>query len=257
MSRRPMTLFVSALATAMLIAACGGSATPTPVPTLSPTVAAATPAPVITAAPETPAPATTAPSAPAETIPPATGGLPTLPVESLPPIPSYSLPPIPSFSFTPDTALEAMFPKTIQGQPVKVQSLHASDIADSLGQNPEQKALTEAFLASLGKTINDVTIAIGQVSLESGPETITATRVAGADASALLQGAIQLTVQEQTNSSDYATATVNVGGKNVTTMTNTKDSTANVEYFYSYGDTVFEVSTSDPAIAATLLGSLP
>ena len=224
MSRRPMNLFVTAMATAVLIAACGGSATPTPAPTLAPaTVAPATAAPVTTAAPETLAPATTAPSAAAETVPPATGALPTLPVESLPPIPSFSIPPIPSFSFTPDTTLEAMFPKTIQGQPVKVQSLHASDIELSLGSNPEQKALTEAFLASLGKTINDVSIAIGQVTLESGPETITATRVAGADANALLQGAIQLTVQEQTNSADYATATANVGGKNVTTITNTKD----------------------------------
>lgn len=266
MSRRRVPVLVSVIAGVVLIGACGGSvATPTP-SAATPTAALQTVAPV-TAAPVTAAPVTESPAtAPPETAPletpqatqaPETQAPETQAPETTAPqtaIPSFA---VPSFSFTPDLALEALFPKTIDGNKVKVISLHVKDIQAFFESDPKTKAAFQTFLAALGKTLDDVSEAVGQLTLAGTPRTIVAIRVAGADPTALVTALIQLGIAQQTVPADYAEGTATVGGKNVVTITNTKDSTVPINYVYSYQDVVFLVNETNAATAATLLGALP
>jgi len=182
----------------------------------------------------------------AETAPPETP-LPTLP----------SIGPIPSFSFTPDVALEFLFPKKIDGADVHVTSFHLKDIVSAFESDPKQKKIFQDFLAALGKTIDDVSVAIGSVMLNGHYEAIIAARVAGADPNLLLQGVVTVGQAQKDVPAHWSSGSATVGGKSVATLTDTTDPKAKVDYSYSLGDVVFIVTTADPKIVATLLSSLP
>jgi hypothetical protein len=248
-SRPRSSAFASALIGAVVLVACGGTSAPGSVagPTVAaPTLAGATPS---VAAPETIA-ATLSPP-PAET--PAPGTIPPeTPVATLP-----TIGPIPSLSFTPDLALESLFPRKIDGADVRTFSLHLKDIKSTFESDPQEKKVFEDFLAALGKTIDDVSVAGGIYGLKSGVEQITAARVAGADPNLLLQGALVVGKAQQKVPADWSAGSATVGGKSVATLTDTADAKAKVDYYYSYGDVVFIVTTADPKIAATLLSALP
>ena len=52
-------------------------------------------------------------------------------------------------------------------------------------------------------------------------------------------------------------AQVNVGGKNVTSITDPTDTAAGPLYVYATGDTLFYAQTPDPALAAAGLSQMP
>lgn len=249
MARSKVVLALSGLLCAALVFACSSASSPTGTG-LPTTGTLPTPSNGALATPLETAGPSEAPTAPVQTP---SGGTP------LPTLPSFEIPSftIPSFSFTPDTQLESLFPKTIAGKPVKVQSLHVRDIQTTFESNPKSKKIFQEFLAALGKTIDDVSIAFGSVELTSGLESIVAARVAGADPGTLLQGGITVTIAQKTHPENWASATATVGGKNVATLTDTTDPHASVEYLYPYGEVVFIVDTDKTDVAATLVSALP
>jgi hypothetical protein len=234
----------------MTLLACGGTSPPSsPTAGAGATLAlptAAGPSPSI-AAPETPG--ATVPVA--ETPPPAT----VAPETALPTLPTIG--PIPSFSFTPDVDLESLFPRKIAGADVRTFSLHLKDIKATFESEPKTKKVFEDTLAALGKTIDDVSMASGAYGLKSGFEQIIAVRVAGADPNLLFQGALAVAQAGKDVPGDWKQASATVGGKSVATLTDTTDPQAEVDYYYSFGDVVFFVTTGDAKIAATLLSPLP
>ncbi len=146
----------------------------------------------------------------------------------VPPAPDPTLPPMDA-----DPELEALFPSTIGGEPVVVQSMAgATAISDAEGV-----AAVNAALASQGKTIDDVTFAIAVIS-NGG---LTAIRVAGADASAFAaailagtQGAVPEMVPMQ------------VAGKDVFHLP------AAQSYAYPAGDVLWVVSFEEPLLSEVL-----
>jgi hypothetical protein len=253
-SRPRSSVFASALIGLMTLLACGGTSAPSsPTAGAGATVAVPTVAgPSLSiAAPETPG--ATVPVA--ETLPPATIPPTSPPETALPTLPTIG--PIPSFSFTPDVDLEALFPRKIAGADVRTFSLHLKDIKATFESDPKTKQVFEDFLAALGKTIDDVSMASGAYGLKSGFEQIIAVRVAGADPNILFQGALSVAQAGKDVPGDWKQASGTVGGKSVATLTDTTDPQADVDYYYSYGDVVFFVTTGDPKIAATLLSPLP
>ena len=275
MFRRTLSRTLTTLAAlAVAIAACSsstGTATP---PTVPPATGAQT-APAQTTLVATANPGTTPTEVPGITQAPPTQAPPTTGATAVPgptpspvpatqpptatPEPSSATPTfaVPSFSFTPDTNLEALFPKTIDGKPVKVTSLHATDIAPLVEATPAQKKAFQTFLAAVGATIDDVTIAEGSVKLSGLTRGITAVRIRGADPNALIQASLVYEVAIKSVPADWATGSATVGGKTVFTLTDTADPTVAVQYGYPYGEVIFGVSQTDPQMAGKLLGALP
>jgi hypothetical protein len=123
MTVRRLALRIAALATALVVGACGGS-TPTVVPTQA---------------------APSEPSSPPIEVP--TFDLGTFAV------PSFALP-----SFSRDAELEAMLPDSIGGQAVIKQSLSGEDFIN-LGMGGA--AALEDMLGDIGASIDDLSVAIG------------------------------------------------------------------------------------------------
>jgi hypothetical protein len=258
-------LAASALIGAVVLLGCGGNSSPTAIPATAavPTLPATT---ATIAAPETPAASELSTAAATETVPPETtvpatappetpateSAAPTLPLPTLP-----SVGPFPSFSFTPDLDLESLFPKQINGSPVHVSSLHLKEIQSSFESDPKSKKIFQDFLAAVGKSIDDVSVAVGSVVLKGQSELLVAVRVIGADSALLLQGVVGVGKAQKDVPADWSTASATVGGKRVISLTDTKDAHEDVDYYYAIGDVVFIVTTGDPKNAATLLGSLP
>ena len=255
--------------------ACSSSAGPEAAPTVPPATAVpATPGPVATAAVTSPSVSTLVlPSSPTATPAPVTP-VPVTPVPVTPAPPSASpvpatVPPtptgptpaptvvVPTFSFTPDTNLESLFPKQIDGNKVKVRSFHATDVLGIFATTPAQKKAFQDLLNSLGATISDVTVAIGTVNLGGSAHHITAVRVIGADPNQFAQAFVTFGIAVKDNPGDWVAAFATVGGKAVGTLTDSTDSSASVDYGYPYGEVIFTTATADPQIAAKLIGALP
>ncbi len=271
---------ISFVILALSATACTSSAAPETAPTVPPTTAVlatsgplATPAttlpsvssPVLppsgsaTLAPVTPAPVTPAPVTPVPVTPAPPSASPAPP--TVPPTPTGPTPAptvvVPTFSFTPDTNLESLFPKQIDGNKVKVRSFHATDVRGILATTPAQKKAFQDMLDSVGATIDDVTVAVGAVNLGGSGYHITAVRVMGADPNKLAQAFVTFGLALKDNPGDWVATYATVGGKVVGTLTDSKDSTASVDYGYPYGEVIFTTSTADPQIAAKLIGALP
>lgn len=145
----------------------------------------------------------------------------------------------------------------IDGNPVKVLSFHATDVVPLVESTPAQKQRFEAFLSAVGATIDKITVAVGSVKLSGATRHITAVRVQGADSNALIQAYLVYGIANKEVPGNWATGSTSIGGKTVATLTDTQDATAAVEYGYPYGEVIFDVASTDPQIAAKLLGALP
>jgi hypothetical protein len=175
MRLRSFAPFAASAAAAVLIAACGGSAT------AAPSVAA--PSAAVSVAPSVePSPS---PAASAAAV--ASGAL-----------PSIGLP-------NQDTNLEAMLPSTFNGVTLQKFSMKG---AQFLGQDPTSsfnKAVT-----ALGLTTADVSVAIATDPTSKTAVTFAAIRFAGADSSKLLQ-----VFQAASVTAGTVVSAANVGGKDV------------------------------------------
>jgi hypothetical protein len=238
------------IAGALAVAACSGTATPT-------------------------LPAVNVPTLPPinlPTLPPV--NLPTLPpinLPTLPPlgsfaipsfaIPSFSIPSfaIPSFDANADPALAAKFPTTINGSPVtNVTTYNLVQFMTAISQaNPNSAQQLQQLVTVLqGAGMNPSTLAFGNadVTINGEDQGIGAFHVPGGSATTLLSLFPQLYALQNDRETPPTIAQANVGGKAVTTVSEAGSDT--VDYLYPSGDVLWDINSSDPQAAATILAAL-
>ena len=219
--RRLVAPLAASAAIAILVVACGGSATPAPTATPAPASVAPSVAPSASASPEPSA-------APSESAAAAASGA----------LPSISLP-------NQDTNLEAVLPSTFGGVTFQKISMKGEQF---LGQS--SNADFNKAMSALGLTAADVSVAVaGDMTGKSGV-TFIAIRFAGADSGKLSQ-----VFQAASQASGDVVSSVNLGGKDVI---KTKSTNGDLSYFYIKNDTVLGVSgPKDDATAGAALAVLP
>ncbi len=212
----------------VLAAACGSSAPAT-------SAVGGSSAPGATA---TTATGSSAPSAPASS--PAVSGPATTSAPSVPAI----------LGSHADPALEALLPTSIGGTGLAVSSLTLKAVLDAGGDRPA----IDAFLASIGKSEADGSVAFAVDLSGAVPGGISAFKITGADAATLLGGIVAL---QRGDLGSGATATpAKVGGKSVTVVSIGNGVNDNA-WIYGHGDVVFVVKAPDEASAMAYLTVLP
>ena len=132
-----------------------------------------------------------------------------------------------------DPELESLFPQTIAGEPVVVYSMPGADFIS----DPEDVAQVTAALGTVGKTLDDVTIALAL--LPNGA--VTAIRVAGADTSAFA-----VALLEGVQGADLEMVPTQVASKDVIHVP------AIPAYAYPAGDVLWVVQLDEPALTEVL-----
>jgi hypothetical protein len=205
---------------AILVAACGGSATAAP--------SAAAPSTAASVAPSVaPSPSAEASAAPAESTAPAASGA----------LPSIALPSL-------DKDLEALLPSTYGGATLTKFSMKG---AQFLGQDPTSDS--NKIVTALGLNGSDVSAAVAADAAGKLDVRFGAIRFAGADSGKLLE-----VFKAASQASGELIGSVNLGGKDVI---KTKDSSGSFSYLYVRNDVVLGVTTKDDATAAKALAVLP
>jgi len=218
--RRLVGPLAASAAIAILVVACGGSATPAPTATPAP----AAPASVAPSPSPSPEPSA-APSESAAAV--ASGAL-----------PSIGLP-------NQDTNLEAVLPSSFGGVTLQKLSMKGEQF---LGQS--SSADFNKAMSALGLTAADVSVAVAADMTGKAGVTFIAIRFAGADSGKLSQ-----VFQAASQASGDVVSSVNLGGKDVI---KTKDGiSGSFSYLYVRNDVVLGVTTKDDATAAKALAVLP
>ena len=140
-----------------------------------------------------------------------------------------------------DPDLEALFPSTVDDQPLITQSMSGEILL--MGGEEALQPLTDA-LAAQGLTISDVSI--GSASSADFATGIQAIRVKGGDASALAPILVEQVAQGAVPSEGE------VAGKPVTVLT----TSAGTQYIYASGEVVWLVAASEPALSE-IIAALP
>lgn len=222
MRHRRFAPLAASAALAIIVSACGGSATAAP-SAASPSAAASV-APSVAPSPSPEASATSAES----TAPAASGAL-----------PSIALP-----SFNADKDLEALLPGTFGGATLQKFSMKGAQFLSQGSNSDLDKAVT-----ALGLTTADVSVAVAADPTGKMDVSFAAIRFAGADSGKLLQ-----VFQAASQAAGDLVGSMSLGGKNVL---KTKDSSGSFSYFYVRNDVVLGVTAKDDATAATALAVLP
>ena len=157
---------------------------------------------------------------------------------TLPPPATPPPPPEPSHA---DPALEALFPETVGDQALTIQSMPGSGLSSDVELQQE----IEALLATQGKTLDDVS---GDASPADYSVVISAFRIAGADAAALLQPLLDTEAQSQAMTQTPG----EVAGKSVVIG----KGDAGTQYFYAKDDVIVPVVAEEPALTE-VLAALP
>jgi hypothetical protein len=145
--------------------------------------------------------------------------------------------------------LEAMLPKTLAGAAMSTQSTSGTA---GLGDDQTSQSLV-ASLAKLGKKQSDLEIAEGYDPDNNVDVQVIAFRANGVKASALGQAVLDSYLAD--GASGVVTTRKTISGKPVTQVD--YGDGGSFDYLYEKGDVVFDVSTSDPSIAAETLKALP
>ena len=207
---------------AIMVAACGGSATAAP--SAAAPSAAASMAPSVEPSPSPEA----STAAAASTAPDASGALPSIALPSL----------------NADKNLEALLPTTFGGVMLQKFSMKGAQFLGQSSNSDLDKAVT-----SLGLTTADVSVAVAADPTGKMDISFAAIRFAGADSGKLLT---VFTAASQ--ASGDLVGSVNIGGKDVI---KTKDSSGSFSYFYVKNDTVLGVTAKTDAAAGPALQVLP
>jgi hypothetical protein len=160
-------------------------------------------------------------------------------------------PSVPTFHQDPD--LEALFPSTVGGQPLDVQSVAGQAITQFFGSStPEELQLLNDFLSSAGKTIDDVSVGVG--FFEGPPSgTIIAFRIKGVDTASQLPTLLNFFLSNMQGATQTPTA---ISGKSVTSVAVPGSPPEATQYYYPQGEVVWLVNTVDPALTE-IFGALP
>ena len=145
--------------------------------------------------------------------------------------------------------LEAALPHSINGTPFTTQSLTGTD---AIGTDPASTALA-ASIKGFGKTPADFQVAEAYDDSNTIAVTVIGFRLTGVDATKLRQAIIASWLAAA--ASGVTTAPQTIAGKAVIAVD--YGDGGPLDYVYVKGSTVFDVSTGDPGLAASVLGLLP
>jgi hypothetical protein len=227
-------LFVAA---AFSVAACGGTATPSGLPTV--------------------------PAIPSGAIP--SISIPSIDIPSIPPLGSFAIPSFafPSFNTNADPDLAAKFPTQIGGQPVTdVTTVNFVEFMTAFaGDTPEDQTRLQAFMQLLDNNgINAATLSFGSGKATVNDESvrIQAFRTPGVPSTTFLTLWPQLAQIGNFSSGETPAPPPTVGsatiaGKTITTFT---DEDGNVTYVYPSGDIAWGVESSDQATLEAVFGAV-
>jgi hypothetical protein len=156
----------------------------------------------------------------------------------------------PGPSLVPDPDLAALFPATIGGQPVTVNTMQASYILSFFASSPEAQGAIQHLsdqLAAQGKTVDDLSYGNTQVTLDDKSVSIQALRVKGGDAAAIMDATLALTTSQMTSPQ---TSTAQVAGRDVTV---TQDGDAGTKtYALPSGEVIWFVQADEPALSEVI-----
>lgn len=227
---RPASFLTLGCGILLVVAACGGGATVTLAPgaTLAP---GTTPAPVV--------PTVAPPPVPVGNV---CAGLPTFGLQT------------PQPTFAQDTALIALFPAQIDGQPVEnVQGARWIEVLCFYSG----EAAVQQFVSRLPNiSFATLTYAFATVSVDDEDVSLGAFRTPGQDGNLIVQSFPQM-VNAIGGSTDPVQGTMsnaNIGGKNVSVWT---EADGDVSYLYVIGDSVFGVGDVTESQAAKVFAALP
>lgn len=174
-----------------------------------------------------------------------------VPVPSPEPVSSPE-PPTPAPSIVGDVELMDRFPEEIAGVPVEVQSRTGPELIATQDPNDEiglaRLEDLKAFLAASGHTIDDISLAFAYVPTDDGfGASITAFRVQGGDAAALLEGLIPLITIDFPD--EVVQETVTIAGRDLVRVSSGPYDPGGVyEVLVPSGDTVWAISAADPVL---------
>jgi hypothetical protein len=176
-------------------------------------------------------------------------------------LPSFAIPSlaIPSFaipSFRQDADLVTRFPAQIDGQPVtEIRSARYIDVLNVFAGADQIEQIRNA-MSQVGLDLDSMSFASATATVGGEDVQIQALRTAGADANTFLQNyaALAQTLDPANHSDAPSLAQTNVGGKNVSTATDTDGSVA---YLYVSGDVLWFINDAEESQAATVLAALP
>jgi len=155
------------------------------------------------------------------------------------PTPVPQITPGPAPSFIGDADLVALFPKTIAGKPLQIESRNSDEVLASIDTTDESQAQTlqtlTTALGSQGKSMADLSVATA-FSASGGIEAL---RVKGADMSQL--GPVLLPIFLG-SMSEPVQSSAQIGGKTVTVITSGENSI----YAYPKNDVLWLVFATDP-----------
>lgn len=147
-----------------------------------------------------------------------------------------------------DPELEALLPTTIGGVALTVESQAGPDL--STGAGP-----FDAFLARLGKTRADFTLASAYAMGGGVKAEVGAWRVKGADAAELLAGFEA--VMQASSATPLTIAAETFGGRAVTRIGDPGQLARGPLYVIARGDALLFVQTPQPSLAEEAMGKLP
>jgi hypothetical protein len=149
-----------------------------------------------------------------------------------------------------DPALEDLLPAVVSGIAMQRYSLTLAEILDAGGD----RAAVDGFLAQIGKTEADGTIAGAFDPTNTLGGGIFAYKVSGADPAALLAGIVA--VEGSDLGGNATTRQATVGGENVTVVS-VGTGVNDTEWLFGRGDVVFVVHAEDEPHAAAYLDAIP
>jgi len=173
----------------------------------------------------------------------ACGGAPAAP-SGVPTVPPVDLPSgaIPSIPVNPDTALEALFPDTIDGHPIEVESAQGEGVTAAFGGSDPTDL--QNFIGALGANMSQVSagMSFNIWPVPSAEDftglTMVALRVQGVPAANTAAGLIELVKKDVGENAEVSQQTIS--GKTVTAVVDPEDD-ENVAFIYPAGDVVFLV----------------
>lgn len=199
----------------VLLVACSSSSGASPTPTPTPTPP-----------PPTPSPSVAASTAASQAIP------------------SFVLP-------SNAKELEALLPDSLGGHTLTKASMKGSDFVNQSTQSPE----LIAWLNSLGKSLNDISVAYAFDMSGTTPSFIFAFRVAGVDHTTLFNAMQEAAAKSSEAPTDFTQQTI--AGKSVQVATTSTSGISTTQYVYGAADVIFLIETSDQATAQEALSHLP
>jgi hypothetical protein len=144
--------------------------------------------------------------------------------------------------------LEALLPETLGAVALTRESQRGIDLS-------QRSDALDQFLAGLGKTLDDFTLASAYSRSGDIEAQVGAWRILGADPTRLMPGYIEAV--QSSSTTKLTVANTAIGGHDVTRIGVSGQLTQGPLYAYVKDDTILFVQTTDPALAEEALSSLP